>query len=295
MLAQVSFTPSESKKLIAKAVARMDVVKKALSEGMVALHPSSSTYFIVEEVTGQKPRTNVWVCGVIAPKGTCVEMGVLVGAHSIVGEQPEERAATGNPEDFRHTWVIREGELFTGLSLGDLLAEMGRKDVYIKGVNALDMEGNVGVLWGNVLEGGTFGRVMAASKRNGFTLIFPVGLEKLIPVPIEEAVKEAKRHEYDYCTGVPCGLYPAKGVTVTEVEAIKILSGATAVPISAGGLGGAEGSITLVIKGKKEQVNMAIEYAEQSKGAKLPEVRVCNCNECPATICNFPLKDKPWV
>lgn len=43
MLAQVSLTPTESKKLIAKAVAEMDVVKKAANQGIVALHPSSST------------------------------------------------------------------------------------------------------------------------------------------------------------------------------------------------------------------------------------------------------------
>jgi len=291
----MSFTPTESKKLIAKAIAGMDVVKKALDGGIVALHPSSSTYFIVEEIIGKKPDSNVWVCGIVAPKGTCVEMGVLEGAHSIIGERPEEGAATGSPETFRHTWIIKEGELSTGRSLGDLLEEMGSKDVYIKGVNALDTDGNVGVLWGNVVEGGTFGRMVGASKRSGFTLIFPVGLEKLIPVPIEEAAKVAKRNGYDYCTGVPCGLYPAKGITVTEVDAIKILSGATAVPISAGGLGGAEGSITLVIKGEKEQVVKAVEHGEQSKGAGLPRVRVYNCDECPATICDFPLKDKPWV
>ena len=295
MLAQVSLTPTESKKLIAKAVAEMDVVKKAANQGIVALHPSSSTYFIVEEITGHKPRSNTWVCGVIVPKGTCVEMGVLVGAQSIIGEQAKGGAATGSPEAFHHTWVIKKGELVTGITLGDLLAEMGSGDVFIKGVNALDIDGTVGVLWGNVLEGGTFAKIVAASKRDGFSLIFPVGLEKLVPVRIKEAAKEAKRHKYDYCTGVPCGLYPAKGITVTEVDAVKILSGTTAVPISAGGLGGAEGSITMVMKGEKEQVTKAIDHIEQSKGAKLPQVRLFNCDDCPATICNFPVTDKPWV
>lgn len=295
MLAQVSLTPTESKKLIAKAVAEMDVVKKAAAKGIVALHPSSSTYFIVEEITGHKPRSNTWVCGVIAPKGTCVEMGVLVGAQSIIGDQAKGGAATGSPEAFHHTWVIKKGELVTGITLGDLLAEMGSGDVFIKGVNALDIDGTVGVLWGNVLEGGTFAKIAAASKRGGFSLIFPVGLEKLIPVRIKEAAKEAKRHKYDYCTGVPCGLYPARGITVTEVDAVKILSGSSAIPISAGGLGGAEGSITMVVKGEKEQVSKAIEHIERSKGAKLPQVRLFNCNDCPATICNFPVTDKPWV
>ncbi len=295
MLAQISLTPTESKKLIAKAVVKMDVVTKAVEQGIMALHPSSSTYFIVEEIMGRKPETDVWVCGVIVPKGSCVEMGSLAGGHAKTQQKTGQGVGVRKPEAFPHTWVIRDGKLATGIHLGDLLAEMGNMDVYVKGVNALDTQGNVGVLWGNVLEGGTFGKVMAASKRNAFSVVFPVGLEKLIPISVQEAAREANRHGYDYCTGVPCGLYPARGITVTEVDAVKILSGARAFPISAGGLGGAEGSITLVIKGEKAQVNKAIEYVEASKGAKLPRVRLYDCHECPAAICDFPVTDKPWV
>ena len=69
MRAQISLTPTESKKLIAKAVVNMDVVKRALAEGIVVMHPSSSTFFIAEELTGKRPQTPVWVCGVIVPNG----------------------------------------------------------------------------------------------------------------------------------------------------------------------------------------------------------------------------------
>jgi hypothetical protein len=64
---------------------------------------------------------------------------------------------------------------------------MGPKDVYIKGVNAIDPQGKVGVLIGNKVEGGTIGRIMAAQKKIGFTIIYPVGLEKLIPISIEDS------------------------------------------------------------------------------------------------------------
>ena len=49
MLAQIVLTPAESKKLIAKAVARLETVQQAANRGIIALHPSSSTYFIIEE------------------------------------------------------------------------------------------------------------------------------------------------------------------------------------------------------------------------------------------------------
>ena len=66
------------------------------------------------------------------------------------------------------------------------------------------------------------------------------------------------------------------------------------VPIGAGGLGGAEGAITLVIKTSGEQVKKAIDYAEQSKGARLPQLRLSNCFNCQPMPCKFPVGDKHW-
>jgi hypothetical protein len=299
MLAQVSLTPAESKKLISKAVMKMSVFQQALREGLVILHPSSSSYFLFEEVTGRKPPTNVWVCGLIAPKGTCVEMGAMLGGHASSANVEENayNSAKPNPKTFPHCWVFRKGEFSHQEPLGALLEEMGPNDVYVKGVNALDVEGKVGVLWGNLTEGGTAAIVMAAQRQKGFHVIFPTGLEKLIPFSIKEVAKEAKRFEYDYAMGMPCGLLPCEGIVVTELRAIEILSGASAIPISGGGLGGAEGAVTLVIKGDKEQVTKAIQEVEDSKGARLPQVRLSNCNDCPlsSASCGFPLKDKPWV
>jgi hypothetical protein len=299
MLAQVSLIPAESKKLISKAITKMKVFQQALREGLIVLHPSSSTYFIFEEITGRKPPTNVWVCGVIIPKGTCVEMGAMLGGPPSFAnvEQSDQISARPDPGTFPHCWVFRKGEFSRQEPLSVLLEEMRPNDVCVKGVNALDIEGRVGVLWGNLAEGGTAALVMAAQRRKGFHVIFPAGLEKLIPFSIKEAAKEAKRFGYDYSMGMPCGLLPCEGIVVTELRAIEILSGARAVSIAGGGLGGAEGAVTLVIKGDKEQVTQAIQNVEDSKGARLPPVRLSNCNECPlsSTSCRFPLKDKPWV
>jgi hypothetical protein len=299
MLAQATLIPAESKKLIAKAVTQMEVFQKALREGLIVLHPSSTTYFIFEEITGRKPPTNVWVCGVVAPKGTCVEMGTMIRGMAVPDDvKPNDPSyARSDPGTFSHCWVLRKGEFSTQESLRALLEEMGPNDVYVKGVNALDVEGKVGVLWGNLTEGGTAALVMSTQRRKGFKVIFPAGLEKLIPFPIREVAKEARRFEYDYSMGMPCGLLPCEGIVVTELKAIEILSGAVAVPISAGGLGGAEGAVTLVIKGEKERVTKAIQKIEDSKGAKLPQIRISNCNDCPlaSSSCGFPLRDKPWV
>jgi hypothetical protein len=283
MLAQVNLTPTESKKLIAKAIARLGIVRQAANKGTILMHPSSSTYFIVEEITGEKPRTNYWVCGVVAQRGMCVEMGTIVG-----GSSP----GSLDPGELRSLWVIKDGRLSTGDTMSECLGRMGPADIYIKGVNALDPQGNVGILVGLPI---SFGQVLAAWRKKNFSLIFPVGLEKLIPTPIKQAAKEAKRTRYDYAMGMDIGLFPCpQGKTVTEVDAIEILSGATAVPIAAGGLGGAEGTITLIIKGSEAQVNNAIGFVEQSKGAQLPQLRLFNCHQCSDPHCRFPVGNKHW-
>jgi hypothetical protein len=293
MLAQIILTPTESKKLIAKAVARMEIVKKAATDGMIVLHPSSSTYFIVEELVGSRPETNFWVCGVVAPRGNCIEMGILVGDFL-----PKSKST--DPGDFRTWWIIKNRKISIGEKVSDLLKQTKPTDVFIKGVNALDPQGNVGILIGDPLEGGPMGRIISAWRQKPFHLIFPVGIEKLIPVPISQAAQEAKQTRYDYAMGLATGLLPCPNgenvSIITETQAIKILSEAIAIPIASGGLGGAEGAITLVLKGTEKQVKTAIEFVEQSKGAKLPQLRLCNnCQECPSQHCKFPVSNKPWV
>jgi hypothetical protein len=46
----------------------------------------------------------------------------------------------------------------------------------------------------------------------------------LIPIPVEEAAKEAKLTQYESGMGMPVGFFPCPaGVTVTEIRAIEFL------------------------------------------------------------------------
>jgi hypothetical protein len=238
----------------------------------------------VEEITGSRPKTNYWVCGVVTPKGMCVEMAMVLGS----GLTPDE--VSTDPGDLQGTWVIEKGHLGAEEKLSSLLYRMTESDVYVKGVNALDPEGNVGILFG--LEG-SMGYIQTAKRKRNFTIVYPAGMEKLIPISVKEAAKEAKLTQYESGMGMPVGLFPCPpGVTVTEVRAIEILSGAAAIPIASGGLGGAEGAITLVLKGATDEVKKALDFVEQSKGAELPDLRLCNCDACPVPNCKFPMSDK---
>ena len=299
--AQLLLTPVESKKLIALAVLEMEDVKQALRKGIVALHPSSSTYFIAEQILGKRPPTDVWVCGTILPKGLCGDTVTQIILGSLTANEYESDAVsfTGHKRDFTFTWVFNKGKLEPGRPLKDVLDELGPGDFYIKGVNALDPNGRVGILIGATSKvhdeaGGTIGRAMACAKEKGFQILFPTGLEKLIPISIEEAAKEATPRSCSYWMGHGAALMPGKGKVITELDAIKILTGATAIPFAAGGLEGAEGAIAIIVKGEQQQVDKAVACVEKVKGAKLPPVRQRNCQNC-VRLCSLAGESKPWV
>jgi len=292
MRAQVTLLPNESKKLIAKALADMDEVKTAITEGIVVMHPSSSTLFLAEEILGKVPETEVWMCGAITPRAACGDDAVKVWMTT----HPEARGK-GGPESFPFSWVIEKGKLSQGETLASLFARMGPKDVYVKGVNAIDPQGKAGVLIGNEVEGGTIGKVISAQKQKGFTIIYPVGLEKLIPVSIQEAAAAAKdRLSLAYAMGSRCSLLLCEGKVVTELQAISLLTGATAVPIAAGGVDGAEGAVTLVISGEDNQVKRAIACIEEVKGAKMSrKFRQTDCTKCNDAHCSLRGGTRPWL
>jgi hypothetical protein len=280
MKALITLTPAESKKLIAQAILTLPEFRKARESGIIALHPCSSTYFIYEALTGRKPE-GIWTRGVIIPRGLCISQAGP-GYSAAQGPGPHD------PRRIRHTWLFRNGDLQEAIPIGEILAQMTQNDIYIKGANAVDPAGNVAVLFGNPAGGGgTIGRVITARRRTGFHLLLPIGLEKLIPVPIATATKKAPFQKYDLAMGIPCGLIPVPGRKIDEVDALAFLSGAEATPIAAGGLGGAEGSVVLAISGADEQVRKAFEITSAVKGTTLPPPHILDCDACRRPGCHL--------
>jgi hypothetical protein len=275
MRAQIVLRPAESKKLIAKAVLEMDTVKKALKEGIITIHPSSTTYHMFEYITGEKPE-GVWLIGMICPRGTCLE-----GITQLEFER-DKYDELGDPANFPFSWVFKKGTYISGSRLEDVLEEMGEGDIYVKGVNAIDSYGNIGVLIAS-LAGGTISKAALAQRRKGFQIIYVAGLEKFIPSSLKEVIKETGRDRTDAAFGIPCGLWVKKESCITEIDAFTSLTGVETIPIAAGGVGGAEGSVVFVLKGEDETVQKALELYKEMKGAQLPEIRLPDC-----LMCNFP-------
>jgi len=249
-------TVADSKRLIAKAVAQMPIVKNALAKGMVIIIKGTTNAYVAEEITGKKVEHAAFVTGRIEP-----EKGAKI-LPEVVKPVPH---------------VVLEKGKVVDLSLGDAAKKLKAGDVVIKGANALDYKNKIAAV--NILDpsGGTTGITMPFIVARKAYLVIPVGLEKLVAGDIVDLT--LKMREPMESLRAPSGHSSAKfpgdkipsmwlltGEIVTELEAIKMLTGATAFQSSAGGVSGAEGGVWLVFRGTRDQVQKAMELAHSVQG-----------------------------
>jgi hypothetical protein len=272
----VVLTATEGKQFIAKSLVRKSApFKQALEKGTLLLHPSTSTSFIYEELTGERPRGLCYI-GAIAPRGTCIS--------TEFEEIVAERKKGFDQRDVTYSWVFKKGQYTPGVPLGECLGSMGPGDFYVKGVNLIDRDGHAGVLTANP-DGGTITRAMAKSRERKFDLMLLATINKVLNIPIEEAIKIAGRDKLDGAMGIPTSVFKIPGIVMTEVEAFG-LHGVKAVPIASGGLAEAEGAGVFVIDGTEKDVNGCVDLVHGCKGAHL-DVRFPVCENCRYDKCTL--------
>ncbi len=246
MLAQVTLTPAEGKRLIAKAIACMDIVRDALKEGTVVLATSTTTAYVFEELTGEEIKDKgMFTAGVVTAEGCGIT-------------DPEGRYD-------HHVIVKGEVETMKTPELKRVLADMGPGDVFIKGANAIDPFGAAGVLLGGD-GGGTIGTAWGYLTANGVTTIIAAGLEKLVPISLADVVAKTGRKKLDLSLGWACGMMVVQGLIVTEMEAFKELFNVDAIPIGGGGIDGGEGCKIFLLEGDPECVEAAFKTVKEIKG-----------------------------
>jgi len=244
--ASVVLTVSESKRLIAKGVAALPSVRKALREGMIAIAKGTTNAYIVEELLGKPIDKPAYTIGVTLPQKTM---------HT-----------TGLREQKLPDVVLKNGEPVEGLTVVEAVKQMKRGDVFIKGANALDYKRKVaGILVGHP-EGGTIGATIGTVIARRIEFVIPVGLEKLVYEDIETLSLKTRALDGDEILNETPPLVPVTGTIVTEIEALKLLCNVDATMIAAGGVGGAEGSVRLLIEGAKEDVLKALQLIESIQG-----------------------------
>ncbi len=223
-------TVAESKRLIARGVAKSPLVQRALQKGIVAVAKGTTNGYIVEELTGEAIQKPHYCTGTTRPHGAQTRV-------EIADKLPD--------------LVLRDGKRWEGLAATEAVAEMKAGDVFIKGANALNYELEQAAILVGHPTGGTIGAALGSVVGRRATLLIPVGLEKSVPGDLYET---ARRLTEVGGAGAGPTLWPVHGEIFTELEALEVLSGVEARPIGSGGILGAEGSVRIAVWGSAEQI-----------------------------------------
>jgi hypothetical protein len=269
MQALFTLTPSESKRLIGKALVALPEIQKAMKQGYLLVGRGSTNAYIVEELIGKKIRKEAYTAGQIV-KGVLCVLG------------PEDRI---QPVSF-HKGEILQVEPAT------VLDKLGPGDILLKGANALDAKGNVGIIMASPA-GGTVGQFYVALQARGLETIYPVGLEKLVP-SVEDAARHGGIFAIEKAIGTRVGMICIPGARIfTEIEALRTLFAVDAFHFASGGWGGAEGAITLVVEGPDVKVEKCLRFIEKRvKGEPpLPAAKTA-CKTCTILTCGFAGKQR---
>lgn len=236
-----TLTVSESKRLLGRAVARMACVQHAFEHGRLIIAGGTTNAYVLEELTGQSLSKANYTAGII----TGGSPGVT---------DPATRIA---PAVFVHGQQVAK-------QWAEVIDEFTADDVFIKGANAIDQNGNAGILLGSN-SGGTIGQAIGYLAGSGAHLIMPVGLEKLVP-DVVAASYVMGRSRFDKCLGTACGLFVVSNAKIiTEIEALTALFAVDVTIVAAGGIGSSQGAISLAVQGDTEELDRVMALLKKLK------------------------------
>lgn len=243
---QIVLTPAAGKRLIAKAIAAHPAIQAALRSGTIVIVAGTTNGYVAEEILAFIGQSNAFdrrrfFRGIILPPSEIINDS---------GRLPDETEFPGDV-------VIEKGKWQQGKTIFDIADDLNQGDIILKGANAIDIsQKRAAILIGNP-EGGTIAVALQSVIGRRVRLIIPVGLEKRISGNLDEIASRLNAPE---ASGPR--LLPVPGEVLTEIEALKILSGATAELVAGGGVCGAEGSIRLAISGGTSRETSAKEIID---------------------------------
>jgi hypothetical protein len=245
---QYIITPAAGKRLIGKALALHPEIQSAVAHGTVVIVAGTTNGYVAEEILGRIgalgeegfDRRRFFRGITLPPSQATTDVGLL----------PDER---GFPGDV----IITGGIWQKGKTIFDVVDALKEGDVILKGANALDLQRKRAAIYIGHPQGGTIAVALQAVVGRRVRLFLPVGLEKRI------------HGDLDALAGIlnepgACGprLLPVPGQVFTEIDALTLLTGAEAELVAGGGVGGAEGSVRLVVRGDPQQEKAAAELLQ---------------------------------
>jgi hypothetical protein len=260
MKAAFTLIPSESRRLIARAVVEMEEIKIAKEKAYIILGGGTTNAYIAQELLGKKDiEPQKFTSGTSTHRLLCV---------------------TDADRRLPIPIVLYKGKESSKTPV-EALKDFHRETIVIKGANAIDHEGNIGIITAGY-DGGTFAATNGIVTSQGLMYIFPVGLEKMV-ASVREAAAWTGAKTLDYSMGADFGMFcisPGRGKVVTEIEALKILAGVEAKHIASGGVGESAGAVVLIIEGETKDVKKAILLIESIKGEPTLKGFKGTCEKC---------------
>lgn len=248
-MSQFLITPAAGKRLMGLALSVHPAVQASLHSGTLVIVAGTTNGYAAEEILkslGQEHgfSRKRFFRGLVLPPGKTTAEGRL----------PDESGFPGDVVIVKGIWQKKK-------SIFDVADGLNEGDVILKGANALDLaQRQAAVLIGHP-QGGTSIAALQALVGRRVRLILPVGLEKRIP---GDLMSLASRLNFPDQKGFR--LLSLPGEVFTEIDAIRLLTGAKAQIIAAGGIGGAEGSVWLTVEGSGEEMHRAEELLQMVSG-----------------------------
>jgi hypothetical protein len=238
---QFLITPSAGKRLIARTLANHPAIVKALKNGTVVIVAGTTNGYVAEEIlkthkiSGDFSRKHFFRGITMPPTKTVTAEGRLADESKFPGDV-----------------VITKGVWQKGKSIADVVDTLKEGDVILKGANALDLTHRQAAILIGHPKAGTIGLALPAVVGRRVRLIIPVGLEKRVNGDLNVLAQKlntpgAGGHR----------LLPIQGEVFTELEALKVLTGAEVELIAAGGVCGAEGACWIAVMGEEDQEDFA--------------------------------------
>ena len=234
---QFLVTPSAGKRLIAKTIANHPAILKVLKNGTLVIVAGTTNGYVAEEIlkthkiADDFSRKHFFRGLNMPPNKTVTNEGRLADESQFPGDV-----------------VIVKGIWQRGKTIADVVDSLKKKDVILKGANALDLTRNQAAILIGHPKAGTIGLALPAIIGRRVRLIIPVGLEKRINsdlTSLAEKLNSPRAGGYR--------LLPVPGEVFTEIDALKALTAAEVEVIAAGGVCGGEGACIIAVIGEPEQ------------------------------------------
>jgi hypothetical protein len=239
---QFLVTPAAGKRLIARSLLQMPSISEALEKGTVVIVAGTTNGYVAEEILSKLNQASGFsrrrfFRGVTLPPAY-------------------KTKDTGRLEDeggFPGDVVIDKGEWQRGKTIFDVVDELKTGDIIMKGANTVNLEKKQAAVYiGDTKKAGTINAAMQAVLGRRAQMFIPVGLEKRVHGDLNEIALKLNSPK---ASGPR--LFPFCGNIITELEALKIITGAECELVAAGGVCGAEGSCWIAVTGTAKQLGRA--------------------------------------